>query len=155
MKMMTMNRQLRSPSTSPGQLPFHTRTNQHPNGCPLPPTLSSMRAPLLRLARVDAINVARQPPLARICAVPARLMPSALSAIAPAPEQAGHASIVIQAMTSVATQLRQSTRVLMPTTDVPNADPALAGCARFLAWNRLLFFVTLPLGRIAIPPQPR
>ena len=145
MKMM-MNRPRRSPSTRPGRLPFQTKTDWRPKGRLLPLTLHSLQALLLRLARVDTLNVARQLRPARIHAVLAQLMPSALSAIVPVPLQVGPTSIAIQAMTSVATPWRPSTRESTSTTDTLNTDPARAGCKRFLVWNRLLSSSPCPSG---------
>ena len=103
MKLM-MNHPRRSLFKCQGRLFPMPQADRRPKGLPLPLTLHSLRAPLLSLARVDAINVARQPRLVRIRAAPARLTPSAPSAIAPAPMQVGYASIATRAPTSAATR---------------------------------------------------
>ena len=153
MKMM-MNRPRRSLFTRQGRLFPMPQADRRPKGLPLPLTLNSLRAPLLSLARVDEINIARQSRLVRSHAVLAQLMPSALSAIAPAPWQVGHASILTQATTSAATPWRPSTRKPMPTTDALSADPARAGCVHFLGWTHPLPSVILPLRWIPILLQP-
>ena len=153
MKMM-MNRPRRSLFTRHGRSFPMPKADRRQKGLPLPLTLHLLRAPLLSLARVDAINVARQPRLVRIRAAPARLMPSAPSAIAPAPWQEGPASIATQATTSAATPWRPSTRESMPTTDAISADPARAGCVHFLGWTHPLPSVILPLRWIPILLQP-